>query len=147
MFFVSAESPERIRKLYADILNKLRAKYQQSGISLTLEITPTVSDELVAQAKQSLLEAMSSNELYVEVSGEFYISNGPNSSDHMVYSKSYPVIGTPTRYSIGAFQKKYGYLPQVFAFKGVVLGVGQTPKKAMLALRRAQDGARVKQLA
>ena len=145
--FVSADSPQRMRELYADILNKLKAEYHQAGISPILEIAPIVSDKQVAEATKRLLEAMSSKELNVNVSGEFDIADGPISPDHIVYSKSHPFIGTPTQQDITAFKQKKGYLPQVAAFDGMVLGVGQTPKKATLALKMAQDGALVKKLA
>ncbi len=145
--FVSGDNPEQIRELYKEILGKLRQAYQKAGISMKLQIAPIASAQKAADARRTLLDAMDSPEFAVEISGHFDVADGPISPDHIVYSKSYPFVGTPTREAILEFKRKNGYLPHVAAFDGMVFGIGQTAKKAELALLLSQDGALVKKLA
>ena len=84
---------------------------------------------------------------FVEVSGQFDYAEGPVSPDHIVYSKSYPLVGEPTEEAIGTFYDRQGYYPHVICTDKAVLGIGASENRARLALEMALDGALVKQLA
>lgn len=146
--FVSADTPEGIRSLYATMFDRLRQAYTEAGIGLTLHVQDAPEDEVI----QALLERLSqviplSEDGFIEASGVFDYAEGPVSPDHIVYSKSYPLVGEPTAESIGAFYDKYGYYPHVICTDKLVLGIGSSEKRAALALEMALDGALVKQLA
>ncbi len=145
--FISADTPERLRELYSEIFDKLKGRYKSKGISLDLEILPEPSEEIVSQAKEKLFDVLELKDQYVEISGSFDIANGPISPDHIVYSKSYPLMEYPTKEKVDEYVEKFGYYPQVLAFDDMVFGTGKTENKAKLALKMAQDGALVKKLA
>lgn len=143
--FVAADTPEDIRRLYADIQSKLNTQYEQAGISTEMEIAPPEKD--LEAAKQVIRNAIQNFDLHIAASGNFDFAAGPISPDHIVYSKSYPFIGEPTVESVEDFKTKHGYIPQVMAFNDAVFGVSENEKSAVLALELAQDGALVQKLA
>ncbi len=145
--FVAANSPEEIRVLYAEVMTKLKAQYKKAGISLTLEIGPMPDDKKLEQDKQTICRAMQNPDVFVAASGSFDFATGPISPDHIVYSKSFPFVGTPTAEAVSQFKSKHGYQPYVIAFNNTVFGVATNKKSATLALELAQDGATVKKLA
>jgi rhamnose utilization protein RhaD (predicted bifunctional aldolase and dehydrogenase) len=145
--FVSADSQDEIRALYAEVMSKLKAQYKKAGISLTLEAGPMPDEKNLEFDKQTICRAMQDSGLSLAAAGAFDVAPGPISPDHIVYSKSFPLIGTPTIDSVSEFKTRHKYLPQIIAFNNVVFGVAANKKGAMLALELAQDGSLVKKLA
>ncbi len=145
--FVSADTPEEIRALYTDIQTKLKARYQQAGISTQLDIAPAPSQDIVTTAEQTIRDAMENPDMCIVASGVFDYAVGPISPDHIVYSKSFPFVGAPTAKAMADFKAKHGYLPQVVAFADCVFGVADNAKGAGLSLELACDGALVQKLA
>jgi len=145
--FVAADGPERVYAIYEGIMSKLRTHYDKANLSTTLKIKPCLFGDELESAKKKISDAMQTGQLCIEACGAFDITEGPVSPDHIVYSKSYPLIEEPTQKAIETFKEKNGYLPQVMAFGNAVFALGETEKKASLALELAQDGALVKKLA
>jgi len=145
--FVAADTPEDIRRLYADIQSKLNTQYERAGIPMGMEIAPLPLGKDIEAAKQMIHNAIQNSDLHMAASGNFDFAAGPISPDHIVYSKSYPFIGQPTIESVDDFKTKHGYIPQVMAFNNAVFGVSENKKGAVLALELAQDGALVQKLA
>ncbi len=144
--FVAADMPEDIRAIYADIQSRLKAHYDQAGISTELDIAP-LPENKIESAEQTIRDAMQNPDLCIAASGAFDYATGPISPDHIVYSKSYPFEGEPTVSGIADFKTKHGYLPQVIAFADCIFGVAENAKGAGLSLELAQDGALVQKLA
>ena len=145
--FVSADTSEEIRSLYALVMNKLEAEYAQSEIDVSLECgQPSAETSLISDRKM-IRDAMDNEQLKIASSGVFDVAVGPISPDHMVYAKAFPYLGEPTVEGVAEFKDKRGYLPQVFSFHQSVFGVGENEKGAALALELAQDGAMVEKLA
>ena len=145
--FVAADTPGGIRELYTNMMTKLELQYEKAGISVALDIDEKPQEQDLAAAEKVIFEAFQKPDFYVVSSGAFRVAAGPISPDHIVYSKSYPLLGKPTVELVSDFQNKHGYLPQVAVFNNAVFGIGENVKKAMLALELAQDGALVEQLA
>jgi rhamnose utilization protein RhaD (predicted bifunctional aldolase and dehydrogenase) len=146
--FVSSDTPEGIRSLYAMMFDRLKQAYAEAGIALTLTIQEPPEDKHI----QALLKRISHvipllDDGFVEVSGMFDYATGPISPDHIVYSKSYPLVGEPNAETVGAFYDQHGYFPHVICTDKVVLGMGASETRAGLALEMALEGALVRQLA
>ena len=144
--FVSADSPERIRELYAEVMNALKSRYVEYGLNADLEISSACSEESADAAMTLIRGAMDNQDLFIASSGLFAVVPGPISPDHMVYAKAYPYVGQPTKDGLAEFVARYGYAPQVFVFNECVFGVAESGKGAKLALELAKDGAVVKKL-
>lgn len=145
--FVSADTPEKIRHLYATVINTLAAEYAEKGLEPILECSPLAAQSALNADCYAIRRAMGIPSLFVIPSGAFDLSVGPISPDHMVYSKAFPYIGQPTETGVVAFIEKNGYAPQIFAFNQSVFGVADSEKGAQLALLLAKDGALVEKLA
>lgn len=145
--FVAADSPEEIREIYAGIRSKLMDRYQQAALSVELDIASLPSADTVTAAEAKIREAMGNAAMCVAASGMFAYAAGPISPDHIVYSKSYPFVGEPTKESISDFKSQHGYAPQVMVFADGIFGVTESAKGADLALELAQDGSLVQKLA
>lgn len=145
--FVAADTPEQVREIYVKMLEGLKSVYKGLNISTELEVGPLPDKEWLADARAKIVEAMDGADLSIAESGMFEATEGPVSPDHIVYSKSYFLIGEPTKQAFTRFQIRHGYLPHVVAYDRAVFGLGATEKKATLALELAQDGALVRKLA
>lgn len=143
--FAAADTVEEVRQLYEQVMSTLKGKYLSSKVSLQLKIS-----DRPAKDKQALLfirENYPEKDIFVSVEGYFDIATGPVSPDHIVYSKSFPFIGQPEKDKLELFRQEYGYLPKIISWDNMIFGIGETEKKAQLALELAKDGALVKQLA
>lgn len=145
--FIAADHADEIRRLYADVMSILKAKYEQAGISPELSIGPIPDESEVIASEKLIRDAIQNPGLAIAVGGDFDVAAGPISPDHIVYAKSYAMFGKPTLESVLDFRNKHGYVPQVISFNNAVYGVAETEKKAMLTLELAQDGALVEKLA
>jgi rhamnose utilization protein RhaD (predicted bifunctional aldolase and dehydrogenase) len=140
--FVSANCNVRLGKLYQEIIEILKAQYKAAGVPVDFAEPGPVSQGKLNQAKE-LFQAVFSPQHSAFVTGveKFTAAVGPISPDHIVYSKSYPFIGTPAKESVAAFVRQRGYEPAVVITDDAVYGLGSSPKSAQLALELAIDGA------
>lgn len=145
--FVAGQTPEEIRKLYAAIMDRLSSEYAKAGISTRLNIPPVPAEFDWPSHDQQIRAAFGEENLCIAASGPFPVPAGPLSPDHIVYAKSYPLIGKPTPQAMDRYKRQYGYPPQVLVWDDVVFGVGSSDKQAALALELAQNGALVVHLA
>lgn len=144
--FVAGDTPEQIDEAYAHVQQVLESAYASAGV--TASLSPGVADQVtVAAAKPILAEALGDEGQYVAACGRFAAPAGPITPDHVVYARSYPLVGPVTRESIDAYKQKHGMTPRVFVTPNAVLAVGTTPERAQLALDMAIDGAQIQQLA
>lgn len=145
--FVAGDTPEAVRNAYATIFEKLKGRYEQAQIPLELPIGPAPDpqkqDSMIAQIRQVLPPA----ENQVGVSGAFDYAIGPISPDHIVYEKSFPLVGEPTAAAVQTYLDQYDTTPWIIVWDDAVLGLGNSERRAALALEMAQDGALIKQLA
>jgi rhamnose utilization protein RhaD (predicted bifunctional aldolase and dehydrogenase) len=144
--FVTADTPAEIRAIYRRVMDELRSEYAAAGITAVLPVAPPALPDVVARVANELRDALSSHATGIAYSGKFAVVNGPLSPDHIVYAKSFPFVGEPTRPNIEAFRQKHGYAPMIVVTSVGVFGVGASQKKAELALELSQDAALVAQL-
>ena len=147
--FVAGDSPEEIRASYAKVFAQLKARYAQAQIPLKLNIGPDPSADQRNAMYAQIRAALPDDEQAVgmSVSGDFDYAAEPISPDHIVYEKSFPLVGEPTQVAMQTYQDSYGTTPWIIAWNDAVFGLGNSEKRAALALEMAQDGALIKQLA
>ncbi len=144
--FVSADSAEEIRAIYARVMDALRRRYAELAVTEEVPVGPVPDEVRVAGWRRTLAAALGADGAYTAVSGAFDVGAGPISPDHIVYAKSYAFEGVPTEANLRAFRAERGYAPRVVVTEDAVLGVGATEKAARLALELTLDGARIKRL-
>lgn len=142
--FVSADSPEEIRRFYSLLFERLNAEYEQAGITTSLTVDPV---EVTASVAEQIHIAFNDDSLAIKASQAFAVPAGPISPDHIVYAKSFPLLGEPTLEAVAAYKGQYGYYPRIIVWDDKVYAVEANDKKAALALEMAQDGALVEQMA
>ncbi|MDD4870483.1 MAG: class II aldolase/adducin family protein [Kiritimatiellae bacterium] len=145
--FVAGNTVESVRKTYKTIMSRLRKEYKKDKVSATLETglapSPAAKDEMGNLLKRLMgIEASA-----VCASGWFKVSQGPLSTDHVVFMKSYPLMVEPSTKTVAAFKSANGYFPRVISVSGAVFTTGVNEKNAELAMQFAKDGALVEQLA
>lgn len=146
--FVAGDSAGAIRDAYGAIMRALSAAYARAGILAELVIGPGPTDAQMRAAEALLRDALGPDEAaFVRGAGACALAEGPLTPDHVVHSRSYPLIGEPTPDALAAFRNAHGYLPRVIARRSGVFAVGASEKAASLALEFALDGALVRQLA
>lgn len=138
--FVAGNTEEEIAAAYQDILGKLTLEFKKAGVSTEMAFLSVPADDATAAA---LREALG---VEVCACADFAVAEGPLTPDHIVYAKSYPLIGAVTKGSIEAFKAKNGYAPVIARVGGRVYATGASEKRAALAMELAQDGALVLQL-
>ncbi len=145
--FVSADTPEQIRALYAEVMGRLRKRYRELGVDPVLESAPMVTESALDHNRKLIRSAMGCPTLQIAASGAFEVAPGPISPDHLVYAKAFPYFGEPSAAGVAEFVKKRGYAPHIFRFNQSVFGVSESMNGAQLALELAKDGAMVEKLA
>jgi rhamnose utilization protein RhaD (predicted bifunctional aldolase and dehydrogenase) len=140
--FISANCNVRLDKLYQEVFKILKTQYEAAGVPVDFAEPKSVNEEKLNQAKGLFKTAFSQQHSAFVVGVEkFEAAVGPISPDHIVYSKSYPFVGTPTKEDVAAFVKQWGYEPAVVITDDAVYGLGASEKSARLALELAIDGA------
>ncbi len=142
--FISGNTPDKIRALYAHFMDALKAAYTAAGLEQTLSITDTAGDQDVIEQLKTVL---GDDAAFTSSSGMFSVAPGPITPDHLVYSKAFPYIGNLDTAGVEAYQAERGYAPKVVIAGECVYGIGNSQKNADLALELAQDGALVMRLA
>jgi rhamnose utilization protein RhaD (predicted bifunctional aldolase and dehydrogenase) len=142
--FIAANCAIRIGKLYEDVFAILKMEYKNAGVSVDFPEPKLLSDDKLNQVKELFSKAFSpQHSAFVAGAEKFAAAVGPISPDHIVYSKSYPFVGTPTKETVAAFVRQRGYEPAVVITNDAVYGLGSSQKSAQLALELAIDGAMV----
>jgi rhamnose utilization protein RhaD (predicted bifunctional aldolase and dehydrogenase) len=144
--FVAADTPRQIEQLYKLIIERLTEAYAQTGMELKLPVSALPRQAEIEKVRSAIRRAWG-EPCFIEVSGKFDCAEGPLSPDHIVYAKSFPFTEAPTAGAVSAFEKQYGYKPQVFVGPATVCGAAPSQRQAAVALELARDGALVKQLA
>lgn len=141
--FISADTPDKIRVLYALVMDSLKAAYDKAGVSQTLEIP---NAETAPETEEQISSVFGADAAFVASSGLFAVAPGPITPDHLVYSKAFPFVASIDEAGARAYQSERGYAPKVIVAGDRVYGIGNSQKNADLALELAQDGALVMQL-
>jgi len=141
--FISGDTPDEIRALYAQFMNTLKQEYSKVGISQSLEVNEVQeSPETEAQIKQ----LFGADAAYISSSGIFVYASGPITPDHLVYSKAFPFSTELTPKTVAKYIVDRGYTPKVVIAGDRIYGIGNSQRNADLALELAQDGALVMKL-
>jgi NAD(P)-dependent dehydrogenase (short-subunit alcohol dehydrogenase family)/rhamnose utilization protein RhaD (predicted bifunctional aldolase and dehydrogenase) len=146
--FVGAGTLEEIEALYARVLSTLETVCRGAGVALELTRGELDADALLSTAPvlRSLLGTESARAI-VAAAPAFVPAAGPLSPDHMVYAKSFPLVGEITPDSVAAFKAARGYLPRVVALPGkAVFGCDSSLGAARDALTAAENAALTLQL-
>jgi rhamnose utilization protein RhaD (predicted bifunctional aldolase and dehydrogenase) len=141
--FVSGDTAEEIRSLYASVMNPLREEYEKLGISEDLGIEENGQD---SETESKIKEIFGEDAAFVESSGHFECVPGPITPDHLVYARAFPFSDELTQENADAYRAKHGFAPKVVIQNNRIYGLGKTEKNAGLALLFAQDGAQVMKL-
>ena len=107
--FVSSDSPDRIVKIYGDVMNTLKDYYKANGIETDLPEEATVP----TGAEVKIRELMGKMGKFTRTNVPFEVCFGPLSPDHIVYSKALPYKGELTKEGITSFKENNGYFPRV----------------------------------
>jgi len=145
--FVAGDTPKDVRRVYHTILTTLRVEYETAGVSTSLPARSAPPDDVFRKITSQLEKSLGEKAAFVFAAGPAALPEGPLSPDHIVYAKSYALLGEPTLQAVSAFQTEHGYAPQVVGCDSGVFGLGGSEKVAQLALTFALDGALVRQLA
>jgi len=141
--FVSGDSAEEIRSLYASVMNPLRAEYEKLGVNENLRIEEKNKD---SGAENKIQEIFGEDAAYVQSTGYFECVPGPITPDHLVYARAFPFTEELTQDQADTYRAKHGFDPKVVIHGNRIYGLGKTEKNAGLALLFAQDGAQVLKL-
>jgi len=141
--FVSGDTAEEIRSLYASVMNPLREEYEKLGISENLGSSEGTRD---LEAESKIQEIFGEDAAFIESSGFFECVPGPITPDHLVYARAFPFSDELTNEQVDAYRAKHGFAPKVVIHGDRIYGLGKTVKNAGLALLFAQDGAQVLKL-
>jgi len=144
--FVSGETPEDIRNSYKYVIDKLKFTYEASNVSIEFSRKQIEDDARAVAAKQLIQKEYPQDDICIEACSSFTLAEDAITPDHSVYSKSFFFTGQPKTALLNSFAEKYGYLPCVIAYDGMVFGIGATKTKAALALELAVDGSCILQL-
>ncbi len=142
--FVSSDTPDGVRRLYAEVETVLSKEYAAVGIDpeASLRADSAPADTRAADVWGPVLrEAFGDDAAAVVVSAPFPVFNGPLNPDQLVYAKAYLFDGVPTPENLREFSRRRGYAPRIVAVPGAVLALGKTEKAARLALDLAEDSA------
>ena len=141
--FVSGDTAEEIRSLYAGVMDPLRADYESLGVNEDLGIEETGQDP---ETESKIRQLFGEDAQFIDSSGLFECLPGPITPDHLVYARAYPFTDELTRENADSYRAQHGFAPKVVVHGGRVYGIGVTEKNAGLALLFAQDGAQVMKL-
>lgn len=142
--FISANCDKHIEQLYADVFAILKAEYVKASVAVEFPAVRPLSAEKLACARDAFSKVFTTeHSAFIAGVETFAAAEGPISPDHIVYSKSFPYIGIPTKEGVAAFVQQRGYEPAVVITDDAVYGLGTSQKSAQLALELAIDGAMI----
>lgn len=144
--FVAADTPDEIRALYRRLMDTLRAAYQRRGLRPVWMPPPAVTPSEAEALRAALRGAFGPDGEASVITGHFDVAAGPLSPDHIVYARSFPMIGPVTAATAATYRARHGFPPRVVVTPTAVAGIGPKPRVAELAMELAQDGAFVVRL-
>jgi len=151
--FVGADTPEEIDAIYANVMGTLEKAYAAAGVATELAKQEPCMDAIKQYAPKlrTLLGDENGNSIkakFVVCAGNFEVTGGPLSPDHIVYSKSFPMVSDdPKKADVDAYVAANGFKPLVVSVPGrAVFCAGTSLKGANTAAALAMDAALVKQL-
>ena len=151
--FVGADTPEEIDAIYANVMGTLEKAYAAAGVSTELAKQEPCMDAIKQYAPKlrTLLGDENGDSIkakFVVCAGNFEVTGGPLSPDHIVYSKSFPMVSEdPKKEDVDAYVAANGFKPLVVSVPGrAVFCAGTSLKGANTAAALAMDAALVKQL-
>jgi NAD(P)-dependent dehydrogenase (short-subunit alcohol dehydrogenase family)/rhamnose utilization protein RhaD (predicted bifunctional aldolase and dehydrogenase) len=151
--FVGADTPEEIDAIYANVMGTLEKAYAAAGVSTELAKQEPCMDAVKQYAPKlrTLLGDENGDSIkakFVVCAGNFEVTGGPLSPDHIVYSKSFPMVSDdPKKEDVDAYVAANGFKPLVVSVPGrAVFCAGTSLKGANTAAALAMDAALVKQL-
>jgi len=149
--FISADTADEIRALYARVMDAITEAYSTAGIFQALEACAAeggISESPERpETEVKIKQLFGDDAAFVASSGLFDVAPGPITPDHLVYSKAFPFTAELTAENVAAYPAERGYAPKVVVSGERVCGIGTSQANADLALELAQDGALVMQLA
>ena len=151
--FAGADTPEEIQALYEKVMSTLEKAYADAGIATELP-RQEASPEAVKQFAPKLRTILGDGEgeaivrKFVVCAGIFEVADGPVSPDHVMYSKSFPLIAeNPGKAEVDAYAAARGYKPLVVSVPGGgVFCAGSSIRNADAVAALAADAALIKQL-
>ena len=151
--FAGADTPEGIDVIYDKVMSTLEKAYAAAKVSIELAKQEPCM-EAVKQYAPKLRTLLGDGEgeaivrKFVVCAGNFEVTGGPLSPDHIVYSKSFPMVSEdPKKEDVDAYVAANGFKPLVVSVPGRgVFCAGTTLKSANTAAALAMDAALVKQL-
>ena len=151
--FVGADTPEEIDAIYAKVMGTLEKAYAAAGVATELAKQESCMDAIKQYAPKlrTLLGDENGDSIkakFVVCAGNFEVTGGPLSPDHIVYSKSFPMVSDdPKKEDVDAYVAANGFKPLVVSVPGrAVFCAGTSLKGANTAAALAMDAALVKQL-
>ena len=145
--FVAGDTPEVIRETHGRLVQTLETAYRDAGVPTKWEPGPDPDPEWtkgVLDTLQRIRELQCTS--HARVSGPFKVAYGPLSPDHIVYAKTYPLVGEIREEAIREFCEQHGYCPLVYAAEEGVLCLGAHEAGANLVMDMATDGGEILQL-
>jgi len=144
--FIAADSTERIIALYDSVMETLRNRYRDFGISLYAIVGEAPSSNICNRIIECL-DAVGQNEpICIAASGWSALAPLSPTPDHIVYTKRHYLHSNIDVRPVVEFTKSYGHLPRVWATDQGVFGIGTSESSAQTALAFALDGALLAQL-
>ena len=151
--FVGADTPEEIDAIYANVMGTLEKAYAAAGVATELAKQEPCMDAVKQYAPKlrTLLGDENGDSIkakFVVCAGNFEVTGGPLSPDHIVYSKSFPMVSDdPKKEDVAAYVAANGFKPLVVSVPGrAVFCAGTSLKGANTTAALAMDAALVKQL-
>lgn len=152
--FAGADTDTEINAIYDNIMSTLKAAYAKAGIAVELKRSEPdfEASKLIAPKLRTILgagEGEAVRRKFITWAGEFEVTGGPLSPDHIVYAKSFPMVSDdPKKEDVDAYVKANGFKPLVVSVPGKgVFCAGDTLKGASTVAALAADAGLVKQLA
>lgn len=144
--FIAADSADEMRALYRRLMGTLCDAYQRRGIPSAWKPPPPVKPDEAERVRTILHDVLGTDGAAVAICGLFEVASGPLSPDHIVYARSFPMMGPITPATVTEYRRRYGLSPRIVATPTAVAGVADTRRLAELALELAQDAAFVVRL-
>ena len=151
--FAGADTPEEIDAIYANVMGTLEKAYAAAGVAMELAKQEPCMDAIKQYAPKlrTILGDENGDSIkakFVVCAGNFEVTGGPLSPDHIVYSKSFPMVSEdPKKEDVDAYVAANGFKPLVVSVPGrAVFCAGTSLKSANTAAALAMDAALVKQL-
>lgn len=148
--FAGSDSVDGIKKIYAEIFEKLEGFYKKQNLSIELNVND-IDMETVAKTAPALRAWLADETAYASVNtlNPFKAAEGPLTPDHVFHAKSFAFSSVnPDKNGIAEFEKKYSFKPAVVEIPGkAVFCAGKTYDEALTVAELAKDAALIQQLA